>query len=566
MHRDIKPANLLFDEEGRVRVADFGVARALAEAAWTEPAGAMVGTARYISPEAAEGKHVDGRADVYSLALVLYEAVTGTVPFVTDTTMGTLAARIGQPLPHDPALGPLDDVLARAAAPAAAARLDASGLGARLGALASALPTAAPLPLIIGNHDSSSPIAGFRAPGVSELTEVVPVAGAGAGAAAGAAGGAHGTMVSGTGPEAGPRAGPGAATGAGAVGGDASDAHAPVGTKAGPGEIFDAEPSGTRATVGAKPVGGAPVAVRPRRRRRTLWIVAAAVAVAVAVIVAAGLFVAFKNNVFTPSHPAPSLVGLPVAQAQALAARDHFTVHQATGAKSITVPAGSVITQSPAKGTSLKEGSTMTVVPSLGLPDVTVPSLSGMTCAEATATLETARLKAVCAPARYDNSVPAGQLVLWSIGATANPTTAPYGSQITLDPSAGHSPAQVPPIPTTYSFAQAQAALQAVGLTATQNSHPSATVPAGQVISTTPASGAMAPYGSAVAVTVSSGPPTTTVPNVIGDTVAQATSVIEAAGLSVSGVSGNPSHMVMGTGPSVGSTVDIGSSVQLLTR
>ena len=130
VHRDIKPANLLFDEEGRVRVADFGVARALAEAAWTEPAGAMVGTARYISPEAAEGKPVDGRADVYSLALVLYEAVTGTVPFVTDTTMGTLAARIGQPLPHD-ALGPLDDVLARAAAPEVSARLDAAGLAAR---------------------------------------------------------------------------------------------------------------------------------------------------------------------------------------------------------------------------------------------------------------------------------------------------------------------------------------------------------------------------------------------------------------------------------------------------
>jgi len=87
VHRDIKPANLLFDDEGRVRVADFGVARALAEAAWTEPAGAMVGTARYMSPEAAEGKTVDGRSDVYSLALVLYEALTGTVPFVAETTM-----------------------------------------------------------------------------------------------------------------------------------------------------------------------------------------------------------------------------------------------------------------------------------------------------------------------------------------------------------------------------------------------------------------------------------------------------------------------------------------------
>ena len=56
VHRDVKPANLLFDEEGRVRVADFGVARALAEAAWTEPAGTTVGTARYAAPEQAQGQ------------------------------------------------------------------------------------------------------------------------------------------------------------------------------------------------------------------------------------------------------------------------------------------------------------------------------------------------------------------------------------------------------------------------------------------------------------------------------------------------------------------------------
>ena len=184
MHRDIKPANLLFDEEGRVRVADFGVARALAEAAWTEPAGAMVGTARYISPEAAEGKPVDGRADVYSLALVLYEAVTGTVPFVTDTTMGTLAARIGQPLPHNDALGPLDDVLARAAAPEVAARLDAAGLAARLGALAAALPTPGAVAARHARRLDATPrrSTGFRAPGVSELTDSGTLA---AGAAAG---------------------------------------------------------------------------------------------------------------------------------------------------------------------------------------------------------------------------------------------------------------------------------------------------------------------------------------------------------------------------------------------
>ena len=61
VHRDIKPANLLFGEDGRLRIADFGLARALAEAAWTEPPGAVLGTARYASPEQAQGEPVDGK-------------------------------------------------------------------------------------------------------------------------------------------------------------------------------------------------------------------------------------------------------------------------------------------------------------------------------------------------------------------------------------------------------------------------------------------------------------------------------------------------------------------------
>src|SRR5271165_3361382 len=164
VHRDVKPVNLLFDEEGRVRVADFGVARALAEAAWTEPEGAMIGTARYISPEAAEGKPVDGRADVYALALVLFEAVTGEVPFAKDTTFGTLMARVGAPLPHHEALGPLDPILARAAAPEPAARPDAAGLALRLEALAVSLPPPAPLRLRPGPEGPSLVGGGFRPP------------------------------------------------------------------------------------------------------------------------------------------------------------------------------------------------------------------------------------------------------------------------------------------------------------------------------------------------------------------------------------------------------------------
>src|SRR5438874_9117717 len=93
VHRDIKPANLLFDEHGAVRVADFGLARALAEASWTEPTGALVGTARYAAPEQGTGATLDGRADLYALGLVMVEAITGSVPLVADTPLGTIGLR-----------------------------------------------------------------------------------------------------------------------------------------------------------------------------------------------------------------------------------------------------------------------------------------------------------------------------------------------------------------------------------------------------------------------------------------------------------------------------------------
>ncbi|HEY1737299.1 MAG TPA: serine/threonine-protein kinase, partial [Acidimicrobiia bacterium] len=113
IHRDVKPANLLFDEHGGVRIADFGLARALAEASWTEPAGALFGTARYASPEQALGTQLDARSDLYAFALVMVESVTGTIPFAADTTISMLSVRTQRPLVVDPRLGPLTAVLER---------------------------------------------------------------------------------------------------------------------------------------------------------------------------------------------------------------------------------------------------------------------------------------------------------------------------------------------------------------------------------------------------------------------------------------------------------------------
>ena len=157
LHRDIKPANLLFDEHGIVRVADFGLARALAEASWTEPAGAVFGTARYASPEQARGAQLDARSDMYSLALVLVESVTGRLPFAGDTTIGTLTARTLQPIVASAALGPLESVIDRVGAIDPNDRYpDAGTMRQAIADAADALPPPGPL-LLAGMVDRADP-------------------------------------------------------------------------------------------------------------------------------------------------------------------------------------------------------------------------------------------------------------------------------------------------------------------------------------------------------------------------------------------------------------------------
>ncbi len=94
VHRDIKPHNVLVDAEGRVKVTDFGIARA--GASQMTEAGSIVGTAQYLSPEQARGTDVDQRSDLYSLGIVLYELLTGTLPFNGDTPVEIAMKHLSQ--------------------------------------------------------------------------------------------------------------------------------------------------------------------------------------------------------------------------------------------------------------------------------------------------------------------------------------------------------------------------------------------------------------------------------------------------------------------------------------
>ncbi len=107
VHRDIKPSNIMVTADGSIFVTDFGLARMVQAGESTLSQDMMVGTPQYISPEQAQGKsNLDGRTDIYSLGVVLYEMITGRVPFNADTPFATIHDHIYTPLPLPSTLNP----------------------------------------------------------------------------------------------------------------------------------------------------------------------------------------------------------------------------------------------------------------------------------------------------------------------------------------------------------------------------------------------------------------------------------------------------------------------------
>lgn len=148
VHTELTPSKLVFGDDRRLRIADFGLARLLGDVVWKQPEAVPNHVAAYAAPEQGAGSPLDGRADVYALCLSLHEAVTGVLPFKTDSTVATLAARVGKLMPVSADLGPLAAVFERAGRPDAAERSTAAEFGKGLVQAASKLPRPEPLPLL----------------------------------------------------------------------------------------------------------------------------------------------------------------------------------------------------------------------------------------------------------------------------------------------------------------------------------------------------------------------------------------------------------------------------------
>jgi beta-lactam-binding protein with PASTA domain/tRNA A-37 threonylcarbamoyl transferase component Bud32 len=554
VHRDIKPANLLFDDEGRLRVADFGLARALAEAAWTEPAGAVLGTARYASPEQAQGAALDGRSDVYSLALVIIESVSGHVPFSADTTLGTLMARVDREVPVPPELGPLVPALMAAGSPDPEQRPDAEGFATLLMAAGdlgpfTALPLAGTTTLDDIELDVREPTTLYvaerqvRADFEPEIMTAPP-----------------GTTTNGltivTQGEAQPATRSVAREGEG-------DGDAAKETRAERRQRKKAEKQ--LAKDSGSP--GAPVPVEvlqadsgKRTRRKAPMVIAV---LAVVLVVGAGAAAAYVLT-RTPTHTIVAFTSTTsAAEARAQLEAQGFVVEEVSEF-SETVADGNVISQDPVAGTTLEEGATVSLTVSAGPKPVPVPTdIGGHSLEEVTVMLEAARLAVGQIYEAYDENWGEGVVLGPADGTPAElrPNT-PVGLRV----SAGPAPRTIPQGLSGGTKEAVTAQLQGLGLVVGYSEAYSETVEEGLVIQVNPGPGSTVARDSTVTVQVSLGKEPVTIPKgIVGMTVANATRALESRGLSVGGVKGNPSKPVKGTEPGVGSEVQPGSSVTLVT-
>ncbi len=488
VHRDVKPGNVLITTAGQVKVTDFGIARAGGANDGLTRTGAVMGTATYFSPEQAQGIAVDGRSDVYSLGVVLYEMVTGQPPFTGDSPVSTAYKHVREPVVPPSTVVPsvppeLERVITTCLMKEPDDRYQSADdlrtdlLRFRRGQAVVGMPITAAVTTVA---DSTMVAAAIPVPptAVVPVTEAVP-----------------------------PKKGKGpiivvvvlvlALIGvvgyllATQLGSDSSGATIEVANvvnqPVGPARIL-LEAQGLKVTVERRPNDQVAKGLVVRQDPSAGTKVGEGENVVLTVSDGAG------------SVKVPDVVGMTFEEAQtALEAKGLSASRNDEASDSVTL--GEVTRTIPPAGATEDRGSVIDVFVSAGPAPVNVPNVAGQDQVDAAQLLTDAGFKFAKA-SQSSGSVPAGTVI--STSPTAG-TPAPRGSVVTMNVSTGPQQVSVPNV-VGQTQGDATAALTNAGLDVRVVQVPSSTSNTGKVITQNPTSGNEVNKGSQVAITVGTGP------------------------------------------------------------
>ncbi|MEH0937345.1 Stk1 family PASTA domain-containing Ser/Thr kinase [Micromonospora psammae] len=492
VHRDVKPENVLVAEaptggaanlvDSVVKVADFGLARAV-EASDEENGNQLMATVAYVAPELVTDGHADARTDVYSAGIVLFEMLTGRVPYDGDRPVDVAWQHVDRDVPAPSTLVPglprgLDDLVARATRRDPGARpTDAGALLAEVQVARDDLGSANSHTAVLRRvSDDASP--------VSQPTMVVSAV---------------------------------------------RPAERPAWAR-----LPEGQRTHRRRAPSSGPLAGlAELWSRVRGTPRGRLSLAAAV-VALGLLAAVGGWWVGVGRYTV----APQLVSLSKAEAQAQADRAGFTLSYAEPRHDEKIPRDSVVAQEPGSAGRILKGGTITLTLSLGPERFPLPDVLGKDFELAEADLTDAKLVVVKGPPRFDDNLPEGVVVATNpkAGVEVQP-----GAKITVVLSKGRAPITVPNL-VGKNVNEARATLAQLGLVPAETYKDSAK-PKDEVLGQSPSDGAGVERGAQVKLDVSKGPPEVVVPRVVDLPCAQAQQQLQGLGFPVT-VQFNPNGIV----------------------
>ena len=513
IHRDIKPENILVPTDGPAKVADFGLARAVSEGS-TSATGNMLGTVAYIAPEIALTTEANARSDLYSVGIMLYEMLTGAVPWADESPLQIASHHVSEDVPSPSATLPwipreIDDLVA-----ALTARNPANRCADASDALDLVARAAASIPFDIANRRAEVAHEDSRSGSETTAlnTEVMP------------------TQLTQAMP-------------------------APAVTTA------TALPTATAVTtVHASTPTETPSAGELPAKMSTRAILLAVIAFLL--IVAASFGGSWWWTEYGPGSylTMPTTTGRDLADVQA----DLGAIGLASSVEeefSDDVQSGIVTHSDPDGGSSVHKSTNVQLYVSKGIDMKDVPNVVGKGQDEASRTLADAGLALGAVTDAYSEEVPPGQVISQSVAAG---TSLAHDSTVDVVLSKGREPRTVPTL-TGKGASAAKSSIEALGLVASPTEAYSDTVPEGQVISQQTREGSTVYRGDSVSYTVSKGPEMVTVPDVVGLQRQEAHDKLEGAGFTVQEdlILGGFFNTVRSSDPAGGSKVKKGSTVTI---